>query len=150
MTTPRAGLRAADSQPAQDDGARTASAGWWAAWLSLAASGGTVLCCALPALLVSLGLGAALAGLVSAAPALVWVSEYKAPVFALAAGLLAAAGALQWRLRTAPCPVDPVLRQACLRTRRWSRGVWLLAVVLFGLGALFAFVLPLWLGGAAA
>jgi hypothetical protein len=140
---------AAGSSPEADDGARTASAGWWAAWLSLAASGGTVLCCALPALLVSLGLGAALAGLVSAAPALVWVSEYKGPVFAVAAGLLAAAGALQWRLRTAPCPIDPVLRQACLRTRRWSRWVWLVAVVLFCLGALFAFVAPLWMGGEA-
>ena len=140
---------AAGSSPEADDGASTATAGWWAAWLSLAASGGTVLCCALPALLVSLGLGAALAGLVSAAPALVWVSEYKGPVFAVAAGLLAAAGVLQRRLRTAPCPIDPVLRQACLRTRRWSRWVWLLAVVLFCLGALFAFVAPLWMGGEA-
>lgn len=130
-----------------DDGAGQASAGWWAAWLSLAASGGTVLCCALPALLVSLGLGAALAGLVSAAPALVWVSEYKGPVFTLAAALLAAAGSLQWKLRTAPCPIDPVLRQACLKTRRWSRWVWVAAVALFGLGAFFAFVAPLWMGG---
>ena len=142
---PQPGAAAASLEP--DDGSRTAAAGWWAAWLSLAASGGTVLCCALPALLVSLGLGAALAGLVSAAPALVWVSEYKGPVFAVAAVLLAAAGALQWQLRTAPCPVDPGLRQACLRTRRWSRGVWLLAVGLFCLGALFAFVAPLWMGG---
>jgi hypothetical protein len=44
----------------------SAQAGWWTAWLSLAASGGTLVCCALPALLVSLGLGAALAGLVCA------------------------------------------------------------------------------------
>ena len=124
---------------------KAASVGWWSAWLSLLASGGTLLCCALPALLVSLGLGAALAGLVSAVPALVWVSEYKAPVFGVAAGLLAAAGALQWQLRTAPCPIDPELRQACLRTRRWSRWVWGAAVVLFGIGTFFAFVVPLWM-----
>ena len=128
-------------------GTGTATAGWWSAWLSLLASGGTLLCCALPALLVSLGLGAALAGLVSAVPALVWVSEYKAPVFGAAALLLAAAGALQWRLRTAPCPVDPALRQACLRTRRWSRAVWWVAAALFAVGAFFAFVAPLWMGG---
>jgi hypothetical protein len=126
-----------------DDG--TAVASWWSAWLSLLASAGTLVCCALPALLVSLGLGAALAGLVSAVPALVWVSEYKAPVFGVAASLLAAAGALQWRLRTAPCPIDPVLRQACLRTRRWSRWVWAAAVVLFTVGAFFAVVAPLWM-----
>jgi hypothetical protein len=123
-----------------------ATAGWWSAWLSLAASGGTLVCCALPALLVSLGLGAALAGLVSAVPALVWVSEYKVPVFAGAALLLAAAGALQWHLRTAPCPIDPQLRQACLRTRRWSRWVWVAAVVMFVIGAFFAFVAPWWMG----
>jgi hypothetical protein len=99
------------------------------------------------ALLVSLGLGAALAGLVSAVPALVWVSEYKAPVFGVAALLLAGAGALQWHLRTAPCPVDPALRQACLRTRRWSRWVWAAAVGLFAVGAFFAFVAPLWMQG---
>ena len=124
-----------------------AAAGWWSAWLSLLASSGTLVCCALPALLVSLGLGAALAGLVSAVPALVWVSEHKVPVFTVAALLLAGAGALQWRLRTAPCPIDPVLRQACLRTRRWSRWVWAGAVAMFAVGAFFAFVAPLWMGG---
>ncbi|MEN9420449.1 MAG: hypothetical protein RI988_4070 [Pseudomonadota bacterium] len=140
-TAPRA---AAAAGPAGDG---AAAAGWWSAWLSLLASGGTLVCCALPALLVSLGLGAALAGLVSAVPALVWVSEYKAPVFGVAAALLAAAGALQWRLRTAPCPIDPALRQACLRTRRWSRWVWVAAVALFAVGAFFAFVAPLWMEG---
>jgi hypothetical protein len=131
--------------PAEVD-TSSATAGWWSAWLSLAASGGTMVCCALPALLVSLGLGAALAGLVSAVPALVWVSEYKGPVFTGAALLLAAAGWLQWRLRTAPCPIDPQLRQACLRTRRWSRWVWVAAVVMFAIGAFFAFVAPWWMG----
>ena len=127
----------ASAAPAGADGG-AAAAGWWSAWLSLLASGGTLVCCALPALLVSLGLGAALAGLVSAVPALVWVSEYKAPVFGVAALLLAGAGALQWHLRTAPCPVDPALRQACLRTRRWSRWVWTAAVGLFALQPIYA------------
>jgi hypothetical protein len=121
-----------------------ARAGWWTAWLSLAASSGTLVCCALPALLVSLGLGAALAGLVSAVPALVWLSEAKGLVFGLAGAMLAAAGVLQWRARHAPCPLDPQLRQSCLRTRRWSRGIWVVAVVIYATGALFALVLP-WL-----
>lgn len=123
-----------------------AAAGWWTAWLSLAASGGTLVCCALPALLVSLGLGAALAGLVGTVPALVWLSEYKVPVFGVAGLSLAAAGAMQWRLRSAPCPLDPQLRQACLRTRRWSRWVWLAAVIIYATGAFFAFALPLLMG----
>lgn len=126
------------------DGART---NWWTAWLSLAASSGTLVCCALPALLVSLGMGAALAGLVSAAPALVWLSEYKEPLFAFAAALLAGAGWLQWRARHAPCPLDPKLRTACLRTRRWSLRIWAASVLLFLVGAFFAFLAPLLLIG---
>ena len=131
--------------PSADIEGTAATAGWWSAWLSLLASGGTLVCCALPALFVSLGLGAALAGLVSAVPALVWISEYKVPVFAVAGLLLAASGLLQWHLRTAPCPIDPALRQACLRTRRWSRWVWAVAVGVFAVGTFFAFVAPWWM-----
>lgn len=141
--------KAAGTTAAMADGGdltQPAAAGWWTAWLSLAASGGTLVCCALPALLVSLGLGAALAGLVSAVPALVWLSEYKGPVFGLAGLMLAAAGVLQWQLRSAPCPIDPQLRQACLRTRRWSRWVWVAAVAIYATGVFFTFVLP-WLTG---
>ena len=45
--------------------------------LSLFASAGTLVCCALPALFVTLGAGAALAGLVGEFPQLVWLSTYK-------------------------------------------------------------------------
>ena len=52
---------------------------------TLLASTATLVCCVLPAVLVSLGAGAVLAGLVSAFPPLVWLSEHKAGVFAVAA-----------------------------------------------------------------
>jgi len=52
--------------------------------LSLFTSVGTLLCCALPALLVTLGMGAALAGFVGAAPWVTAVSDYKGIVFAVA------------------------------------------------------------------
>ena len=44
--------------------------------LSLFSSVGTLLCCALPALLVTLGMGAALAGFVSAVPWITAISDY--------------------------------------------------------------------------
>jgi hypothetical protein len=115
------------------------------AWLSLLASSGTLVCCALPALLVMLGAGAALSGLVAAVPQIVWLSEHKGWVFGTAMLLMAAGGVLQWRNRTAPCPLDPALRAACMRTRRWSLGVYLVSLVLLAIGALFAFVLPAWM-----
>lgn len=124
-------------------GASPLRAGAWSAFASLAASGGTLLCCALPALLVALGAGAALASLVAAVPQIVWLSEHKAAVFGAAAAMLALAGALQWRARSAPCPIEPALRDACLRTRAASRRVWLASVAIFLVGGAFAFVLPL-------
>ncbi|MBL8329812.1 MAG: hypothetical protein JNJ71_13265 [Rubrivivax sp.] len=116
------------------------------AWLALLASGSTLICCALPALLVTLGAGAALSSLIAAVPQLVWISEYKLPVFAGATALMALGGWVQWRNRYAPCPLDPNLRQACLRTRRFSAGLYLFSLLLLALGAWFAFIAP-WLAG---
>ncbi len=124
------------------DGTVETRSSLWTSVLSLFASGSTLVCCALPALLVAVGAGAALSGLVSAVPQLVWLSEHKLPLFAFAGVMLAASGALQWHNRRAPCPTDPGLRNACLRTRRTAWRVWGLSVAVYAVGAGFAFVLP--------
>lgn len=128
---------------AGDDLSAPLRQGAWSAWAALATSTGTLVCCALPALLVALGAGAALAGLVSVFPQIVWLSEHKAGVFGVAAAAMALGGVMQWRNRTAPCPTDPALRDACLRTRRWSARVYALSLLFLALGAWFAFVQPL-------
>lgn len=125
------------------DGSGTARGGLWAALASLFAASGTLVCCAIPALLVALGAGAALSALVAAVPQVVWLSEHKEGLFLVAGAALATAGGLQWRARSAPCPVEPALRSACLRTRRVSARVWLASVALFAVGGWFAFVQPL-------
>ena len=112
------------------------------ALLTLLASGGTLVCCVLPAVMVALGAGAALSGLVTAVPQLVWLSEHKVAVFALAFALLVLSGAMLWRARTLPCPADPALARACARLRRASLVLWFVATVCTALGAAFAFVLP--------
>jgi hypothetical protein len=111
--------------------------------LSLFTSGGTLVCCALPALLVTIGAGAALSSLVSAVPQLVWLSEHKEGVFLAAAVMLAIAGVMQWRARSLPCPTDPALAAACTRTRTLSLRVYWLSLVIFLIGGFFAFVAPL-------
>lgn len=116
----------------------------WSSWAALFASSGTLICCALPALFVAMGAGAALSTLVSAVPGLVWVSEYKEAVFAAAGLMLAFSGLLQWRNRLAPCPLDPALRQACMRTRHTSAWVYGASVAIYLLGGWFAFMQP-WL-----
>lgn len=109
---------------------------------TLLASTATLVCCVLPAVLVSIGAGATLVGLVSNFPQLVWLSEHKAWVFGAAAILLAISGAMLWHARRLPCPVDPAAARSCTRLRRTSSSIYFVALGSCGVGALFAFVLP--------
>jgi len=111
--------------------------------LALFTSSGTLICCALPALLVALGAGAVLSSLIATVPQLVWFSEHKTEVFTVAMIMLIASGLLQWRSRYLPCPVDPALASMCLRTRRRSLWMYLVSVAIFLLGGFFAFIAPL-------
>lgn len=110
-------------------------------FLALFLSTGTLLCCALPALLVSLGLGAVMAGLVSTMPQIVWVSEHKGLVFVLAGVCLVLGGWAQWRARFEACPTDPVLRESCATTRRWSLRLYLLSLLIYFIGFFFAYLI---------
>ena len=107
---------------------------------SAVASLGTLTCCALPALFVSLGAGATLASLVTAAPFLIVLSEHKEAVFLVSAALLAIAALLQWQARNAPCPVDPRAARWCMAFRRISWSVIGLSAMTTGVGAWFAFL----------
>lgn len=109
---------------------------------TLLASSATLLCCVLPAVMVSLGAGAALVGLVSAVPQLIWLSEHKLPLFIIAGVLLAGSGALLWRGRRLPCPIDPVAARSCTKLRRISAWLYGLSLLAYALGVTFAFVLP--------
>ncbi len=109
------------------------------AFLSLFTSTGTLICCALPALLVSIGAGAVMAGLIETVPQITWLGKHKIWVFAVAAVMIVSSGAMQWRARTLPCPADPVKAAACNRARRMSWIVWWVSIVAFAVGAFFAF-----------
>jgi len=108
--------------------------------LALFSATGTLLCCALPALMVTVGAGATLAGIVAEAPWLVALSRYKTWTFGLSGGLLAVAGALLWQARTAPCPADPQQAKVCARLRRFSVWTYASSVVIWLTGFFFAFL----------
>jgi mercuric ion transport protein len=74
------------SQPVATTGGRSAVLGY----LSLFTSFGTLLCCALPSLLVLLGLGATVASVLSSIPWLVTLSRHKDWVFAVSGVMIAA------------------------------------------------------------
>ncbi len=111
-------------------------------YLTLFSSMGTLICCALPALLVSLGMGAVLAGVVGQVPALVWLSDNKSMVFSFAGLMLIANGILMWKNKDAPCPIDPDLRAACITGRKTSKYIYFASVGVFLIGGFFAYVLP--------
>lgn len=68
-----------------------------------------------------------------------WVSEHKIEVFTFT-GVMIISGYMQWQGRMAPCPVDPILRNACLRTRKASLVVYLTCLFVYLKGEWFAFV----------
>jgi uncharacterized membrane protein YdcZ (DUF606 family) len=109
-------------------------------FLTILSSFSTLVCCALPAALVSLGAGAALASVVTAVPQLVWLSEHKLPLFAFAGLMLVLSGVSVYRNRNAPCPTDPMQAKSCTRLRRWSAGIFAVSVVLYFVGLYFAFI----------
>src|ERR1700738_5431629 len=81
-------------------------------YFSLFASVGTLLCCALPSLLVLAGLGASVASTLSALPWLVTLSRHKQWTFAVSGALIAMSFLNTYymapRLRTQDCnPNDP-------------------------------------------
>jgi hypothetical protein len=110
---------------------------------ALLASSATLVCCVLPAVLVAIGAGAALAGLVTAVPQLIWLSEHKPLVFGIAGTLLGVSGIVLWLGRRAPCPADPALARSCQGLRRISAIVYTIALASFLFGGTFAFVLPI-------
>jgi hypothetical protein len=114
--------------------------------VSLFASGSTLVCCALPALLVALGAGAALSSVIAAFPQLVWLSEYKVAIFSFAGAMLLLAGYMQWRARGLSCPIDPALAAVCTRTRRVSMGMFLVSLAIYLIGGFFAFIAPVLTG----
>jgi hypothetical protein len=115
-----------------------------AAALSLLLCSCTLVCCALPALLVLLGAGSVLATLLSWFPGLLLLSPQKELVFALAGLALAVAGLALLRSARLPCPVDPLEARRCRRRLRQARWLYGVSCTAFTVGLLAAFVLP-WL-----
>ena len=114
-------------------------------YLGLFTSVGTLLCCALPSLLVLVGLGATVASALASAPWLVILSRHKAWVFATSAILIA--GNFYYVYRLAPrmlaqrnaCPIDD---PSCSAATRTSRLVLWISTALLLAGFAVAYLLP--------
>lgn len=112
-------------------------------FLSLFASVGTLFCCALPALFVSLGLGASLVAILGTFPQLIWLSTHKPLVFTTAGVLLVATGVMKVYSGQQNCPIEGDRGNACTEARTFSFWGFWLSVAIFVVGFFFAFIAPL-------
>ena len=124
--------------------ARESRRSFWLQYLSLFSSLGTLLCCALPSVLVLFGLGATVASVLSSAPWLVALSRHKNWTFAIA-GLLIASNfvyvygvAPRLRTRTEQCAPG---EEACVATARISTAVLWVSAAVYVIGFFVAYVL---------
>ncbi len=109
-------------------------------WLTLFVAGGTLLCCALPIVLVSLGFGVAVASLNYHIPGLVFLAEHTLWTLSLSASLLIFLAWVIWRPNQT-CPVDLELAAHCQKTKRWNQGAFWLSVTIWVIGFFFSVLL---------
>lgn len=100
---------------------------------------GTLVCCAIPITLVSLGAGSVVASLVSSAPWIVTLSRYKEWVFAISGLLLVANYWALFRSTGAACEPEGVCHPSH-RLGRWMRRVFWSSTVLYGVGFAAAYL----------
>jgi hypothetical protein len=112
-------------------------------YFSLFTSAGTLLCCALPSLLVLAGLGASVASTLSSLPWLVALSRHKHWTFSIS-GVLIALGFLNVyfsgrRLRLNPCDLED--DSACARATNLTKILLWISAIIYAVGLFAAYAL---------
>jgi len=101
---------------------------------------GTLICCALPILLVTFGLGATVVAMTSAFPFLITLTQHKIWVFAFSGAMLAISGWLMFR-PSRSCPADIALAKACSTAHKWNQRIYWSSVVIWTIGFSAAYLL---------
>ena len=109
-------------------------------WLTLFITSGTLLCCALPILLVSMGFGAVVASVNYNVPGLIFLAEHKMWTLGLSALLLIFLAWVIWRPNQT-CPTDPELAKHCQTAKRWNQRIFWLSIAIWNIGFFFSVLL---------
>jgi mercuric ion transport protein len=128
----------------EDTYTQTTSRSALLSYFSLFTSVSTLLCCALPSLLILLGLGASVASALSALPWLVVLSRHKVWTFGISGTLILLSFVNSYfvavRLRTAEvCEADDPT--ACDQASRASKMILWFSAFIYGAGFFVAFLL---------
>ena len=102
-------------------------------------SSGTLVCCALPIMLVSVGMGSVVVALSLEWPLLSSLANYKIWIFLLSGGLLLLSA---WQLYSTRslCPADPKLAASCKRIKKWSTRLFIGAASVWAIGFITAYI----------
>lgn len=115
----------------------------FASILSLFSSFSTLICCALPTLLVTLGMGAVVAGVISSFPGLVSLSRHKIWVFAIVGIVIAVNFWLLYgkkgKENACEIPGDGS-ESACDTASRWSKIILWISAGIYVIGIFMAFI----------
>lgn len=101
---------------------------------------GTLVCCALPILFVTIGLGTTVVAMTSAFPFLMVLSQHKIWVFIFSGIMLFISGWLIFRSGRI-CPADGKSAQACHSANRWNKRIYWTSVVIWTIGFSAAYLL---------
>jgi mercuric ion transport protein len=124
-------------------GGKTPASSSLLTYFSLFTSLGTLLCCALPSLLVLAGLGASFASALSTLPWLVTLSRHKPWVFAISGSLIFLSFVNTYyvapRVRAKACAPDS--RAVCDETAKIGKALLWMSAAIYGVGFFTAFLL---------
>lgn len=109
-------------------------------WLTLFVTSGTLICCALPILLVSLGFGSTIASLNYNIPGLLFLAEHKVWTLSLSALLLSFLAWVIWR-QNQSCPINPEIAKYCKQTKKWNKRIFFLSVIIWFIGFFTSYLL---------
>ncbi len=101
---------------------------------------GTLVCCALPIIFVTLGMGATVVAMTSTFPFLITLTQYKIWVFAFSGAMLAISGWMMFRPGRA-CPADKELGRACSTAHKWNQRIYWSSVLIWTVGFSAAYLL---------
>ena len=102
----------------------------------------TILCCALPIILVTLGMGAVFANLTASLPFITWLAERSLYLFTIATNLLLIGGYFIF-IKPQTCPADKKLAEICNKTKKFNKIVWWMSVIILATSFFFKYILIL-------
>lgn len=96
----------------------------------LISNGGVMLCCVLPAILVSLGLGSSLATFLSEYPIFIKITSYKDYIFLFVFFILSFNGYILYKNNKKVCEINN-LNKECIEVKRVSKLLYFISIFIF-------------------